>query len=391
MAAASVAVLALGAAYSTGSHLLVGFQAAAFTAPGPALARYLATQEAISPGAQARLTTVAQDPPSGRGAPDAIHVQGSCDALYVETGEDADRWLLAERRSVVVTARLEPDFTASSSIIVTIGTEPRRWIRLQTNDDGQARVVLQHEEDPWYGPWFDVLPPYEIRIGVRDLPGGAMPRSARRPAATSASSAHSAGVGLGRRPIPIEVSLADSADWPAWRAPGGGARSRSPHCRADPGRPSAMGERGRARCVTFLTWRDQGHPDGGGSEVYVESVARELVRRGHRVQVRCARYPGSARREMSQGSSSYAGAVASRSTPARCGGPSSPAAGPTSSSTSSTAYRSCRPWRAAGASSRWCTTCIASSGASSTRAGVVGSGGGSRAGSRPGSTATSST
>lgn len=55
------------------------------------------------------------------------------------------------------------------------------------------------------------------------------------------------------------------------------------------------------RSITFLTWRDQGHPDGGGSEVYVESVARELAGRGHHVQVRCARYPGSAGREVVDG------------------------------------------------------------------------------------------
>jgi glycosyltransferase involved in cell wall biosynthesis len=53
--------------------------------------------------------------------------------------------------------------------------------------------------------------------------------------------------------------------------------------------------------IAFLTWRDQRHPDGGGSEVYVESVARELVARGHRVQVRCARHRGSAAREVVDG------------------------------------------------------------------------------------------
>ncbi|MCW2736535.1 MAG: hypothetical protein JWN97_1179 [Nocardioides sp.] len=210
---ASVTLLALGTAYSTGAHLLVGFQAAAFTSPGPALARYLATQEDISPGAQARLTTVGQGPPSERGAPDAIHVQGSCDALYVETGEDADRWLLAERRSVVVTARLDPDFTASSSIIVTIGTEPRRWIRLQTNDDGQARVVLQHEEDPWYGPWFDVLPPYEIRIGVRDLPEWGYAEVGSNPGGyVGFTRSFSWSEDWVRQPIPIEVTVDDTAD-----------------------------------------------------------------------------------------------------------------------------------------------------------------------------------
>jgi glycosyltransferase involved in cell wall biosynthesis len=57
----------------------------------------------------------------------------------------------------------------------------------------------------------------------------------------------------------------------------------------------------RPSSIAFLTWRDQRHPDGGGSEVYVESVARELVARGHRVQIRCARYPGSAEREVVDG------------------------------------------------------------------------------------------
>jgi glycosyltransferase involved in cell wall biosynthesis len=62
-----------------------------------------------------------------------------------------------------------------------------------------------------------------------------------------------------------------------------------------------MGSVNRPLSVAFLTWRDQGHPDGGGSEVFVESVARELVARGHRVQVRCARYPGSAAHEVADG------------------------------------------------------------------------------------------
>ena len=37
--------------------------------------------------------------------------------------------------------------------------------------------------------------------------------------------------------------------------------------------------------IAFLTWRDSTHPDGGGSEVFVEEVARELVERGHDVTI----------------------------------------------------------------------------------------------------------
>lgn len=49
--------------------------------------------------------------------------------------------------------------------------------------------------------------------------------------------------------------------------------------------------------IAFLSWRDTTHPDGGGSEVFVESVGRELVLAGHDVTLLCARHPGSARRE----------------------------------------------------------------------------------------------
>ena len=53
--------------------------------------------------------------------------------------------------------------------------------------------------------------------------------------------------------------------------------------------------------IAFLTWRDTSHPDGGGSEVFVESVGRELVDRGHDVTLLCARHPGAAAREVRDG------------------------------------------------------------------------------------------
>ncbi|GAB3149794.1 glycosyltransferase family 4 protein [Micromonospora sonneratiae] len=44
----------------------------------------------------------------------------------------------------------------------------------------------------------------------------------------------------------------------------------------------------QSRHVLFLNWRDTRNPEGGGSEVYVERVAGELVRRGHLVTLLCA-------------------------------------------------------------------------------------------------------
>jgi glycosyltransferase involved in cell wall biosynthesis len=53
--------------------------------------------------------------------------------------------------------------------------------------------------------------------------------------------------------------------------------------------------------VLLLCWRDSGHPEGGGSEVYLERVARYLVSQGHQVTFRTARYQGSERQELRDG------------------------------------------------------------------------------------------
>lgn len=49
--------------------------------------------------------------------------------------------------------------------------------------------------------------------------------------------------------------------------------------------------------VALLCWRDTRHPQGGGSETYLERVGADLVRRGVRVTYLTAAYPGAPREE----------------------------------------------------------------------------------------------
>jgi glycosyltransferase involved in cell wall biosynthesis len=53
--------------------------------------------------------------------------------------------------------------------------------------------------------------------------------------------------------------------------------------------------------IVFLSWRDTGHPDGGGSEEYIEHVAERLAARGHEVTIRCAAYDGAPAVELRRG------------------------------------------------------------------------------------------
>lgn len=51
----------------------------------------------------------------------------------------------------------------------------------------------------------------------------------------------------------------------------------------------------------MLCWRDTGHPQGGGSEAYLQRIGAELAASGVKVTLRCAAYPGAPRREVVDG------------------------------------------------------------------------------------------
>lgn len=53
--------------------------------------------------------------------------------------------------------------------------------------------------------------------------------------------------------------------------------------------------------VVIMSWRDTGHPEGGGSEVYVERMAAAAAAHSHHVTLFCAAYPGARRAEERDG------------------------------------------------------------------------------------------
>lgn len=55
------------------------------------------------------------------------------------------------------------------------------------------------------------------------------------------------------------------------------------------------------RSVLLLCWRDTGHPQGGGSEAYLQRIGAQLAASGTAVTLRTARYPGAPRRGVIDG------------------------------------------------------------------------------------------
>ncbi|ORV13426.1 glycosyltransferase family 4 protein [Mycobacterium celatum] len=65
-------------------------------------------------------------------------------------------------------------------------------------------------------------------------------------------------------------------------------------------RPSGHRSQGLG-AVLLLCWRDTGHPQGGGSETYLQRIGAQLAESGIAVTLRTARYPGAARRDVIDG------------------------------------------------------------------------------------------
>ncbi len=55
------------------------------------------------------------------------------------------------------------------------------------------------------------------------------------------------------------------------------------------------------RSVLLLCWRDTGHPQGGGSEAYLQRIGARLADQGVEVTLRTARYRGAPRRDVVDG------------------------------------------------------------------------------------------
>lgn len=167
--AAGVVVLVVATVFSISAQMLTGFAETAMTARGPVLQRYLALQEQLSGPQQAPLITRIDGLPSG-GTTDDIAIRGDCDAVYVNTGDESQPWIPVEHRSIVWRLNFDRDFSATSVKVGAVRARERGFIWLMTNNQGEARFMLDTDEGVRPGFWFEVPPPGEVLLGVRDDP-----------------------------------------------------------------------------------------------------------------------------------------------------------------------------------------------------------------------------
>ncbi|WP_104107394.1 hypothetical protein [Nocardioides sp. 616] len=168
-----IGVAAIATTFSIVANMLIGHTAAANTAGGETLAHYLDRQNALTPSAQSKLIHQYPSRPAfGSGKTDDIAIVGDCEAVYFNTGDRYVPWTLVERRNDTVVATIKPIERARRGRLLlyeTLITPPHR-VWLITDTKGRARVLIENETGEYAGQWFDVLPPYKVRIGIRDIP-----------------------------------------------------------------------------------------------------------------------------------------------------------------------------------------------------------------------------
>ena len=205
--------------------------------------------------------------------------------MYLNTGDRYQPWVPVEEQDRVLELDLagRGRHRGTVTLLTVSGTDPQS-VRVEVNGRQQLRFVTRYGDVRARTFWFD--PPTEggIRLGIRNqialgfyqfvaTPGGQvgyLPSvffdrdQSSHPALLSltASGPALATLGLSARELPgLPCRCART-----WR-----------------GRPASTC-RGAEMRILFLSWRDTGHPDGGGSEEYIEHVAERLAgprSRGH--------------------------------------------------------------------------------------------------------------
>lgn len=159
-------------AFSLLAQVAVGSITAAQLWRGDRLVTYLSIQHALSGGpdsAQSRLVRQSAGPPSD-GSTDTLNIVGKCEALYQNTGDRYEPWLLVERR----------DMTAQ---VLATSQEPRRgmlrlfhedgvedhWVSLEFRDDTQARLVIEDKDGNFYSTWFGFVTGQTLNVSLTGL------------------------------------------------------------------------------------------------------------------------------------------------------------------------------------------------------------------------------
>jgi hypothetical protein len=154
-------LLAALTAFGIAANMLTGVAASATTTRGERLVDYVSHQT----GAK-HLVTRGEGQPHG-GNTDDLYVEGDCDAVYLNTGDAYEPWIIVDQRDRIAEVQTGSRYRAAKIPLFTVLTEKQRTISLETNNHYQARITVKDLDGVvWDGPWFGVYRDNAVRVAL---------------------------------------------------------------------------------------------------------------------------------------------------------------------------------------------------------------------------------
>lgn len=155
------------AAFSVAAQLSIGLSTAATHARGPGLERFLSWQQGVTPEAQSRLVTFS-DSLEDDGETDELRIIGSCDALYLATGDTYEPWTTVQARGEAV--RIRPDGRLRPGRVPLFrisGTQDTAL--LEVTEDRELRFVLSGSNGEYGANTFEFPPSGYADLNLRNV------------------------------------------------------------------------------------------------------------------------------------------------------------------------------------------------------------------------------
>lgn len=182
-----VALLAVLATAGIWANMAAGLEVARTTERGQRLVDYLEVQRRTS-SAQAfsDRVSIGEGLPSG-GKTDDIFISGDCDAIYLNTGDLYEPWVLVQRRPEVLILDLPDELTRSSTPIGVVRASSDRVVSLETKPPRSFRISYVDDGITFTGPWVQPYAGEKVRVGVSVDTGSGYAKISSTPGGTVGS------------------------------------------------------------------------------------------------------------------------------------------------------------------------------------------------------------
>lgn len=181
-AALSLVLMTMLVTWSVLAHVATGHTASVTSARGERLKDYVRHQLANAGGTRQGFPPVLDvtSHPSG-GTTDSLGIEGDCDALYLNTGDQYDPWILVERRPVAITVDAGSDVQPGTIALFDIDSTDKRQVVMDIDRESNALIFIRGASGDAGGTYIPVHQGQSIRVGVGVDTGLGMARVSASP------------------------------------------------------------------------------------------------------------------------------------------------------------------------------------------------------------------